>query len=45
MSRGISEADAVSLIIRGFLDVTVQGLPVNLQKLVDMTVDASMKGM
>jgi len=45
MSRGITEADAVSLIIRGFLDVTIQGLPVNIQKLVDMTVDASMKGM
>jgi len=45
MSRGITEADAVSLIIRGFLDVKIEGLPPNLQKSIDMAVDASMKGM
>lgn len=45
MSRGIAEADAVSLIIRGFLDVKIQGLPINLQQSIDTTIDISMKGM
>lgn len=30
MFRGITESDAVSLIIRGFIDLTVQGLRPNL---------------
>jgi len=43
MFRGITESDAVSLIIRGFIDVTMQGLRPNLSKPVDMAVDTFMR--
>jgi len=45
MSRGISEDDAISLILRGFLDVKIEGLPPILQKSIDIAINASMKGM
>ncbi len=39
MSRGFSEEEATSLIIRGFLDTRIFGLPEQLQREVDHAVD------
>ncbi|WP_292460672.1 SufD family Fe-S cluster assembly protein [Methanothermococcus sp.] len=45
MSRGLTEDEAVSLIIKGFLNVDVSGLPPKLAKsveqIMEMTLDAS----
>lgn len=45
MARGISENDAISLILRGFLDIKIEGLPSILQKSIDNAVSLSMKGL
>ncbi len=45
MARGISEEDAISLILRGFLNVKIEGLPELLQRSIDIAVETSMKGM
>jgi len=44
MSRGLDEEEATATIIRGFLDVKIQGLPEVLQKQIDATIDAAGKG-
>ncbi len=41
MSRGLSEDDATSTIVRGFLNVEMEGLPAVLQKEVDRAIKAS----
>ena len=38
MSRGLSEDDAVSMIIRGFLVGSINGLPENLQREIDSAI-------
>jgi len=38
MSRGIDEDTAKSLIVRGFLDVKIEGLPPTLQKSIDKMI-------
>jgi len=39
MSRGISEEKAISLIVRGFLDTKILGLPTYLENEVEKTID------
>ncbi len=38
MARGISEDDAVGMIVRGFLDVGITGIPEQLQQDIDETI-------
>ena len=42
MARGLSEEMARSLIIRGFLDVKIDGLPASLQKVIDTMIEQAM---
>jgi Fe-S cluster assembly scaffold protein SufB len=39
MARGLSEEEATSVIIRGFLDTKIFGLPIHLQKYIDSLMD------
>jgi len=43
MSRGLSEDEAISTIVRGFLSVDIPGLPAKLQEEIDRAVDLSSK--
>lgn len=45
MSRGLSEAEATSTIVRGFLNVDIKGLPPQLKAEIDRTVSASKDAM
>jgi uncharacterized protein len=45
MSRGLTRDEATSLIVRGFLDTTILGLPKQLQDEVDGIVDQLVEGM
>lgn len=42
MARGLSEEAARSLIIRGFLNVKIDGLPASLQKVIDTMIEQAM---
>lgn len=42
MTRGLSEDEARSLIIRGFLDVKISGLPDSLQQVIDSMIEQAM---
>ena len=42
MSRGLTEEQARALIIRGFLDVKIKGLPTSLQKVIDTMIEQAM---
>ncbi|MCP8310823.1 MAG: SufD family Fe-S cluster assembly protein [Candidatus Methylarchaceae archaeon HK01B] len=44
MARGFSEADARSLIVRGFMDVSIFGLPDELKDGIKRIVDEAVKG-
>jgi len=41
MARGFSELEAQSLIVRGFMDVSILGLPAALQKEIKRIVDTT----
>ncbi|HJJ47067.1 MAG TPA: SufD family Fe-S cluster assembly protein [Methanocorpusculum sp.] len=41
MARGLSEDEATATIIRGFLDVKIEGLPPALQQQIDAAIDAA----
>ncbi len=43
MSRGLSEDEATSTIVRGFLHVDIQGLPAKLQAEIDRAIESSKK--
>ncbi len=43
MARGLSEEEAIATIVRGFLDVQIQGLPPELQRELDRVAQASEK--
>jgi len=43
MSRGITEEEATSTIVRGFLSVDIKGLPVPLREEIDRAIDRSNK--
>lgn len=45
MARGIKEEDAISLILRGFLNIKIEGLPEILQKSIEIAIDLAFKGM
>jgi uncharacterized protein len=45
MSRGLTRDDATSMIVRGFLDVGILGLPKGLQDEVDRIVESLIDGM
>lgn len=45
MSRGIKEEDAVSLILRGFLNIKIENLPEILQKSIDNAIEIAFKGL
>jgi Fe-S cluster assembly scaffold protein SufB len=42
MTRGLTEEEARALIIRGFLDVKIDGLPPSLQKVIDTMIEQAM---
>lgn len=44
MARGLTEEESTATIIRGFLDVKIQGLPDVLQSQIDAAIDAAEKG-
>ncbi|MDT8357587.1 MAG: SufD family Fe-S cluster assembly protein [Methanomicrobiaceae archaeon] len=44
ISRGLDEEVATATIIRGFLDVKIQGLPDALQQQIDAAIDAAERG-
>ncbi|MCU0861611.1 MAG: SufD family Fe-S cluster assembly protein [Methanomassiliicoccales archaeon] len=39
MARGLSEEEAVGIIVRGFLEVGIRGLPENLKREIDATME------
>jgi len=43
MSRGITEEEATSTIVRGFLSVDIKGLPAPLKQEIDRAIDRSNK--
>jgi hypothetical protein len=43
MARGVSEEEATSLIVRGFMDVDVFGLPAPLRTEIKRIIDATME--
>ncbi|RUM89602.1 MAG: SufD family Fe-S cluster assembly protein [Thermodesulfatator sp.] len=45
MARGLSEEEATSLIVRGFLKVRIEGLPETLQKRIDQAVELARAGL
>lgn len=44
MTRGLTEEEARSLIIRGFLDIKIEGLPEKVQSMVDEIIGRSIEG-
>jgi len=44
MSRGISEDDAVSMIVKGFLSGSINGLPLSLKKEIDAAIEKANLG-
>ncbi len=44
MTRGLTEEQARSLIIRGFLDIKIEGLPPKVQSMVDDIIERSIGG-
>ena len=44
-ARGISEEDAASMIVRGFLSMDITGLPDDLAKETQNMIDMSLDGM
>jgi Fe-S cluster assembly scaffold protein SufB len=45
MARGLTEDEAASMIVRGFLDIDIKGLPEELAKETKNIMDLSMEGM
>ncbi len=45
MARGLDEDEAVSTIVRGFLNVDIEGLPLNLKHKLDKTIAETQKDM
>lgn len=44
MARGLSEEEATSLIVKGFLSVKIEGIPPSLQKQIDKTLEIAKLG-
>ncbi len=45
MARGVDEDEAVSMIVRGFLNVDIEGLPSNLRQKIDNIINETQKDM
>ncbi len=45
MARGLTEEEATSLVVKGFLNVRIEGLPKELQERIDQAIEESRKGM
>ena len=45
MARGVDEDEAVSMIVRGFLKVDIEGLPSNLRQKIDNIINETQKDM
>ncbi|OAQ19940.1 SufB/SufD family protein [Thermosulfurimonas dismutans] len=45
MARGLSEEEATSLIVQGFLNVRIEGLPEELQKRIDKAIELAREGL
>ncbi|PAV07769.1 hypothetical protein ASJ82_03840 [Methanosphaera cuniculi] len=45
MARGLTEDEAASMIVRGFLDIDIKGLPEDLAQETKKLIDLSMEGM
>jgi Fe-S cluster assembly scaffold protein SufB len=45
MARGLNEEEAISTIVRGFLNVDIEGLPAALKKKLDEAVSETQKDM
>ena len=45
MARGLDEEEAISTIVRGFLNVDIEGLPANLKQKLDKTIAETQKDM
>ncbi|MBW2681909.1 MAG: SufD family Fe-S cluster assembly protein [Deltaproteobacteria bacterium] len=45
MARGLDEEEAISTIVRGFLNVNIEGLPADLKKRLDETISETQKEM
>jgi len=45
MARGLDEEEAISTIVRGFLNVNIEGLPPGLQEKLDKTISETQKDM
>jgi hypothetical protein len=45
MARGLTEEEATATIVRGFLNVQIEGLPSELQAEVDRAIEESEKSM
>ncbi len=45
MARGLTEEEATSLVVRGFLNVRIEGLPPELQERIDKAIEESRQGM
>jgi len=45
MARGLDEEEAISTIVRGFLNVDIEGLPADLKKKLDQTISETQKEM
>jgi Fe-S cluster assembly scaffold protein SufB len=45
MARGLDEEEAISTIVRGFLNVDIEGLPADLKKKLDETISETQKEM
>jgi len=45
MARGVNEDEAVSTIVRGFLNVDIEGLPANLKQKLDRAISETQKDM
>jgi len=39
MARGLTEDEAIGIIVRGFLEVGIRGLPESLKKEIDRTIE------
>ena len=44
MARGLSEDEAISVIVRGFLHVDIEGLPAELQEEIERNIQMADKG-
>lgn len=44
MARGLSEAEALSLILKGFLEIKIPGLPPEVNMQIEKTVELSLRG-